>query len=86
MKTCIFFITILLIGVSCQKREADVIQQTFLQKRTPVDSVKEIIRESIVEKGSFEWKQLSASLLWAAIKNSGGVVSVGYQLKEVPFN
>lgn len=86
MKTYIFFITILLIGVSCQKREADVVQQTFLQKRTPVDSVKGIIRESIVEKGSFEWKQLSASLLWAAIKNSGGVVSIGYQLKEVPFN
>ena len=86
MKTCIFFITILLIGVSCQKRDADVVQQTFLQKRTPVDSVKEIITQSIVAKGSFEWKQLSASLLWTAIKKSGGIVSVGYQLKEVSFN
>lgn len=86
MKTSIFFLSILLLTVSCQKKDRVLELPSNFQNKAVGDSVQDIIRQSIVKTGFFEWSQLSTSLLWSAIKKSNGIVSVGYKKRAEKFS
>mgnify|MGYP003349527113 FL=1 len=86
MKTSIFFLSILLLTVSCQKKDPVWGPSNNFQSKAVGDSVQDIIRQSIVKAGFFEWSQLSPSLLWSAIKKSNGMVSIGYKKREEKFS
>ena len=86
MKTSIFFLSILLLTVSCQKKDRVLELPNNFQSKAVGDSVQDIIRQSIVKTGFFEWSQLSPSLLWSAIKKSNGIVSVGYKKRAEKFS
>jgi subtilisin family serine protease len=86
MKTISFLVVLSILFIACHKSESVVdVQPAQAFQKNSIDTLQQIIQQSIRTTGSFEWKQLPSSLLWQAISKSKGYVSVGYQLPDVPF-
>lgn len=84
-KQIIFFAVIIFAAVSCKKNisenqaavsaTADDQQQETLS----IQQINETIKAQFNEKGSFDWKDASDRMIWSALKNSDGILSVGYK-------
>lgn len=85
MKNTLFLLSALCVLLSCRKAslDNDVVVENY--KKSSIDSIQLIIRESLAKNGNFEWAALSPSLLWSAIQQSNGIVSVGYQASNSSF-
>lgn len=86
MKTILFLVLLSTLLIACQKVDNAIAYSSAptAQKKSD-DTLQQIIRQSILATGSFEWSQLTPSLLWEAINKSKGYVSIGYQLPSTPF-
>jgi len=86
MKNLLLLLLICCVIIGCRKTDSANIIPVSQQKNTTIDSLRLIIQQAIVKKGKFEWSSLSPSLLWSAIQQSNGVVSVGYQIASNPLH
>ncbi len=88
MKLFKFFIfAFLMIGVSCTRDDNSVIEpqenNTSLEPLSPKE-INAIIDSHLKKKGSFEWKDVDAFVIWSALKHGNNILTVGYS--DVPFS
>ncbi|TDH21422.1 serine protease [Segetibacter sp. 3557_3] len=81
MKKRYFLCAMVLILIACHKKSDQPYSPVTESPQSPMSKqqINEFIRQQLVQKGTFDWKDASDEMVWSALQNSDSLLSVGYQ-------
>ncbi|HNP22568.1 MAG TPA: S8/S53 family peptidase [Panacibacter sp.] len=86
MRKLLYFLASILLITACNKNISDKPVATAVagtddqqQDQLSTQQIDDVIKASVQDKGSFNWKDVSDRTVWSALKHSDGILSVGYK-------
>jgi hypothetical protein len=87
-KIYLFFLFLVVFAVACKKQnDAHSVKAEWkVAPKTSVTELDELIKNSLLQSGKFEWSGASDAQVWAAISNTDHIISVGYKPSDLVWS
>jgi hypothetical protein len=82
MKNNLLLLSLVLTLASCQKENMNLTEPEPTQLKTPAE-IDAFIFGKLKEKNKFEWSSAPIDIVWSALQQKDGIVSIGYRIADM---